>query len=123
VWQGQAVQFPGQVVRQHVGKNRAEYGSAERATDRAEKGRAGRGRAEVGVLHRVLHRDDQDLHRGADPGTEHQHVQRGEQRPGGHGEQRQQVQPEGHDRGADDREDLVPAAAADQLPGPGWSRT
>ena len=47
---------------------------AERAADRAEE-RGARGRdAEIGVVDRVLHRDDQHLHDHAEPEAEHEHV-------------------------------------------------
>ncbi len=101
-------------VVQDDGVDRPEHRRAERAADHAEEhGAAGR-HAEVLVGHGVLHRDDEDLHDEAHADTEDEHVagQHPAVRRGV--DQRQQVRADGHQGGADDREDLVAAPARDE---------
>ena len=62
-----------QLGQQPVVEHRPERGDAERAADRAEERGRRRGRAEAGVRHRVLHRDDEDLHDEPEPEADDEH--------------------------------------------------
>ena len=53
---------------------RAKYRNADAATDSPEERGSAGGRAEVAILHCVLHSEDQHLHHHAEPDTEHEHV-------------------------------------------------
>ena len=107
----------GDVVGELVGEDGAEHGGAEGAADRAEQRRARGRHSELAVGHGVLDGEDEHLHDEPEAETEHEHVGGGggNARAGIH--QREEVEPDDHDRRADDRVDLVAARACDQLAG------
>jgi hypothetical protein len=88
-------------------------GDADRAADGAEEGRAaGRG-TQVAVVDGVLHRQHEHLHDHAEPDAEHEHVETRLDGPGRRIHPRQQVEPEGEARTAQDGEQLVATGPAD----------
>ena len=107
----------GEVRRELVGVDGAEDRCAERAAHRPEERDAGGGNAQVAILHGVLHDDRQHLHGQADPDPEHEHRARRLEGRGVLVEVREPPHADRHHDRPDDREDPVPAGAADDVAG------
>jgi hypothetical protein len=103
-------------VREVVGEDRAEDGDADRAADLAEERRAGACDAQVLVVDRVLGDQHEHLQHEAQPEPEDEQVCGSDQGRRPDVQPREEKQADRHDRGTGDRERLVAAEAADQLP-------
>jgi len=99
---------------QPVGEDRAEKRNPDRAADRPEHRRAGRGDPKEPVVDRVLHREHEDLHHHPEPESKDDHVERGHPEARPNPEPREQCHSPRHDCRSDNRKDSVPPPPRDQ---------